>query len=333
MNIFSDLFGIFRQRGLVNKIKEGRSLVGFTISAVLVSIFGSFLYGFSMGIGLGVHTAIRDAVKVSVISFLLLLFSIPVFWLAFRLLGREERLMQVAAIPLTFVSTVSIILAATAPIVFFLSILVGFNPGAIYIHIVIVDLAILVGLYLTGTLLYYGFADQKRIVIPSVVSFLLLGVLMIVLLLFFSPFLAIKPTFSVGTDRLMAGLGVGVSDKANQALVAVTAADRISYLYQEVNENGDLIRDYAITKVGEDYYIQVHRHTVPDEEHQIDRRIWVIDSRIFNDFSDGKVNLVPYEDVSSYLGPALPQSVFILPPDFISASWRAYETGRVYTAT
>lgn len=89
MNIFSALFGIFRQHGLVSMIKEGRSLAGFTISAILVSIVGGILYGFAMGIGLGVETAIKDAIKIGVIVFLVLILSIPIFWLAFRLLGRE----------------------------------------------------------------------------------------------------------------------------------------------------------------------------------------------------------------------------------------------------
>ena len=40
MNIFAALFGIFRQRGLVTVIKEGQSLTGFTISAIVVSIIG-----------------------------------------------------------------------------------------------------------------------------------------------------------------------------------------------------------------------------------------------------------------------------------------------------
>ena len=61
MNIFSALFGIFRQSGLVTMVKEGHSLKGFTISAIIVSIFGGLLYGFAMGIGFGPETAIRTS--------------------------------------------------------------------------------------------------------------------------------------------------------------------------------------------------------------------------------------------------------------------------------
>ena len=82
MNILAGLFGIFRQRGLVTTIKEGHSLVGFTVAGTVCSIIGGVLYGFAMGIGLGIDTALKDAVKVGLIVALGLLFSIPVFWLA-----------------------------------------------------------------------------------------------------------------------------------------------------------------------------------------------------------------------------------------------------------
>ena len=117
MNIFSQIFGIFRQQGLVRAIKENRSLTGFTISAILVSILGGALYGFAMGIGLGMDTSFKDAIKVSLIITLGLLFSIPVFWLAYRLLGREERPAQVAAVPLTFVATVATTLGPTVDLI------------------------------------------------------------------------------------------------------------------------------------------------------------------------------------------------------------------------
>jgi len=150
MNILTQLFGIFRQRGLVTALKEGRRLTGFAVAAVVLAIVGGALYGFAMGIGLGIDTAIKDAIKVALIAGLTLLLSIPIFWVAYRLLGREERPGQISAVPLTLVATVALILALTAPVVFMLSVMAGFSPEAVYIHIVIVDLALLVGLYVTG---------------------------------------------------------------------------------------------------------------------------------------------------------------------------------------
>src|SRR6476646_3924704 len=120
MNTFAALFGIFRQRGLVTTLKEGRPLGGFALAAIGVSILGGLLYGFAMGIGLGLETALKDAAKVGLIIALGLLMALPIFWLAYRLLGREERPAQVAAIPLTFVATGSVALAVSAPIVFLL---------------------------------------------------------------------------------------------------------------------------------------------------------------------------------------------------------------------
>jgi hypothetical protein len=333
MNIFSALFGIFRQRGLVSLVREGRSLVGFSISAIIVSVIGGVLYGFAMGIGLGVETAIKDAIKVGLIVFLILLFSIPIFWLAFRLMGREESFGQVAAVPLTLVSSVSIILAITAPIVFLLSVLTGFSPEGVYIHIVIIDVAILVGLYLTGTLIFHAYTNPKRLIIPNIVGCLMMGVILVVLLNFLSPFLAFRPTFSVGTDRLKDGLGIGVAQKVSNALAAAASAEQVTYRFQETNENGDLVRDYTITHLGNDNFIQLHLHAIPDETYHHEQRIWNLDGAYYTDFDQGRVHQANPAELISYLSPALPPVVYSLPGEFGTASWRAFEGNGQVTAT
>jgi len=333
MNIFASLFGIFRQRGLVSAIRGGKQLAGFSISALLVSIFGGGLYGLAMGAGLGIDTAIKDSLKMGLIVVLGLLFSIPIFWIAYRLLGREEKLAQVAAIPLTFGAAVSILLAITSPVVFMLSVLAGFSPDAIYIHIVIIDLAVIVGLYLAGTMVYHGFSDRKRLVAPNVIGFSMMGVIIVVLMSFLSPFLSIQPTFSVGTDRLKDGLGIGVAQKADQTLAAVIAADHISYKFQTTNENGDLIQEYTVTRVGDDYLIDIHRHTVPGEDSHSSKRIWIVDDQFYTDFDDGHVNQVEQGKIATYLDPALPSNAFTLSSDFNTSNWRAYESRSQYTIT
>lgn len=333
MNIFSALFGIFRQRGLVSLVREGRSLVGFSVSAIMVSVIGGVMYGFAMGIGLGVETAIKDAIKVGLIVFLILIFSIPIFWLAFRLLGREESFGQVAAIPLTLVSSVSIILAITSPIVFLLSVLTGFSQEAVYIHIVIVDVAILVGLYLTGTLIYHAYTNPKRLIIPNVVGFLMMGVVMVVLLNFLSPFLGLRPTFSVGTDRLMDGLGIGVAQKVRNGLAAAASAEQVTYRYQMTNDNGDLVRDYTVTHLGNDNLIQLHLHAVPNETYHNEQNIWILDGQYFTDFDQGRVHQANPVDLISYLTPSLPPTVYSIPGEFGNASWRAFEGNGKFTAT
>ena len=196
------------------------------------------LYGFAMGIGLGSETATKDALKVALIALSLMLFSLPVFWVAFRLLGHEEGMGHVAAIPLTLVSTVSIILAVTSPVVFMLSVMVSMSDEAIYIHIIIVNLAALIGFYLAGNLISHTFKETHRLAVPSVISFAMMVVILVVSLNFFIPFLSRYPTFSRGMDLLEDGLGIGVFDKANQSMTAAAEADRLSYHYQRTNQNG-----------------------------------------------------------------------------------------------
>jgi hypothetical protein len=201
MNVLKSLFGIFRQRGLVSTIKEGRSLKGFILAAFLFSLFGGAVYGFAMGIGIGTDTALKDAFKVALIVAFGLLLSVPIFWVTFRLLGREEKPSQVTAIPLTLIVTVAMIMLVTAPIVLMLSVLVGYDPNAVYIHIVILDMAALVGLYLVGTLLANSFAEPRQLIMPNVIGFLLMTVILVVLISFLAPFLSPRATFSVGPDR------------------------------------------------------------------------------------------------------------------------------------
>ena len=333
MNIFNDLFGIFRQRGLVTKVKEGHSLTGFILGALLFSAISGVLYGFSMGIGLGLETAIKDAIKVGLVVTLGALFAIPVFWVAYRLLGREEPTAQVTSVPLTLIATTAVLLVVTAPVVFMLSILAGFSPDAVYIHIVIVDVALLVGLYLSGTLIYHGFTDHRRLVVPNVVGFLIMFVILVVLISFLAPFLAPSSSFSVGTDRLKDRLGIGVQPKATDALAAAMSADQVSYRFQTTNENSDLTRDFSITRLGENYLIEVLSYNVSGEASQVDKKIWVLDEKIYTDFSQGRVTEVSGEDLKNFLEPALPPTVFTLPDEFATANWRALDTTSGYTIT
>ena len=334
MNILSSLFGIFRQRGLVSTIKSNGKLTGFILSAFLVSILGGLLYGFSMGVGLGSDTAVKDAVKVALILALINIFSIPIFWVAFRLLGREESLSQIAVVPMTTSAAVSIILAVTAPVVFMLSVLTGFNPNVIYIHIVIVDIALLVGLYLSGMLIYHGFGEHKRLIIPNVVGFLMMAVILVVLISFLSPFLETRTTFSVGTDRLKDSLGIGVFDKVDRSLSGAASAELVEYRFQKTNQNGDVIQDYTVSIVGDDdFRLNVDLHTLSQEDTLFDRHIWVLDGQYYTDFEDGLVTQVDPMELTSILEPALPSTAFTLPSDFKAAAWRAYAAGDRYLAT
>ena len=94
---------------------------------------------------------------------------------------------HVNAVPLTMLSTVTLILAISSPVVFLLSILVTASDSAIYIHIIIINLAILVGLYITGMLIYHTFKEHKRLVTPAIISIAMMGVILVVGMMFFSP--------------------------------------------------------------------------------------------------------------------------------------------------
>ena len=333
MNILKSIFGIFRKGGLVTTIKENRPMAGFIVSSILITVLGGALYGFAMGVGVGIDTALRDTLKVALIAFIGLILTIPIFWVAYRLLGRDDRMSHVAAVPLTVMATVAIIMIVTAPIVFMLSVLAGFSPDAVYIHVVIIDVAIMVGLYLAGTLIFHSFAEKKQLVVPNVIGFLMMGVLLIVLISFFSPFLEPSSTFSVGTDRLKDGLGIGVAEKVNNALVAAKAADRVSYRFQTTNDNGDLTRDYLVSRVGNDYLMEIDLHAVPLEAVRSQRHIWVMDGGFFTDFDEGRVRQATFDELNSYINPALPDTAFELPVEVGAFSWRAYEQEGRYTAT
>lgn len=62
-----------------------------------------------MGIGLGPETEIKDAIIIELNVILSIMFTFPIFWQAYRLFAREERLSQVAPIPPTYIATATIV--------------------------------------------------------------------------------------------------------------------------------------------------------------------------------------------------------------------------------
>lgn len=332
MNIFKALFGIFRKGGLVASIEQGKSLKGFALSALLTAVLGSMLYGFSMGIGLGLDTAIKDAIKVGLIAVMVLIFSVPVFWISFRLLGREESMGHVNAVPLTMIATVTLILAVSSPVVFLLSILVPTTSNAIYIHIIIINLAILVGIYITGVLIYHTFEEHKRLVTPAIISISMMGVILIVGMMFFAPFLIPAKSFSEGTNRLKDGLGIDVDEKALQSLDASAQAESLTYDYVVTNENGDTIQNYKVTRIGDDYLIQVNVHTVAGEIEQHNATVWVLDGQMYTNFIDNAVGIAAPEELISYTAASTPEEIFILPSEFQLANWQGRQRTESYSA-
>ncbi|MFH0801367.1 MAG: hypothetical protein V2A78_03145 [bacterium] len=334
MNIFSALFGIFRQRGLVEAIRENRPPGRFIFWALLFSVAGGALYGLAMGIGITPETAVKDGLKVALLVLLGFALSVPFFFLAYRLMGREESSGKVVLVPLTLVLSVTLILAVTAPLVFLLSLLAGFSHEAVYLHIVIVDVALLVGLYLAGTLVFHAFPeDRGRLVVPNVAGFLMMVVVLVVLILFFRPFLDSTSTFSYGTDLLKDRLGIGVQDKVLRALKSAATAERLSYRFQDTNDNGDLLRDATIHRAGDDYYLEIHLYAEPGSPVLKERHAWILRQAAYDDFNEGLIARTTPEKVKAILKPALPPEPFSPGSQWGGARWRAFEREGLFTAT
>ena len=73
----------------------------------------------------------------------------------------------------------------------------------------------------------------------------------------------------------------------------------MQYRFQMTNANGDLERDYTVTRVGDDYLIQVHLQAVPGEQVRESRTIWLLDDAAYTDFADGRVLETPLTDLAS----------------------------------
>jgi hypothetical protein len=334
MNIFTALFGIFRQRGLVTAIRENRSMSSFTFWAILFSVCGGMLYGLAMGIGITPETALKDGIKVALLVFLGFFLSVPFFLLAYRLMGREESAEKVMIIPLTLVMSVTLILAVTAPLVFLLSLLAGFTREAVYLHIVIVDVALLVGFYLSGTLVFNAFPeDRNRLVVPNVAGFLMMLVVLVVLILFFKPYLESTSSFSSGTDILKDRLGIGVSDKVMHAFNTAASAERLSYRFQQTNDNGDLSRDCTVHRSGEDYYLEVHLYNVPGSPVLSERHLWLLGKNAFHDFEGNAVIQGTPGEMNSRFMALLPHALFTPPAEWGRERWRAFEKGGILHVT
>gem|GEM_PF-1943419 len=341
-NVFSALFGIVRGRGLVSTIREEdraglrprRGVAGFLLAATAAAIAGAALYGFATGAGLGMEVASNDALKGGSMAVLAISFSLSVFLLAYRLLGREEAFVEIAAVPLTFSAVAGLVLALSAPLVFLLGVLAGPSPDVVYVHVVVLNAAALLGLYVAGALvLHSARTERSQLIAPNAAGFLLTLVALVVLALFFRPFLSPWPSFSVGTDRLKDRLGIGVGEQVRRALEAAATAQRLSYRFQTTNANGDLEQDYVVTRVGDDYVIEVLLHALPGEVLQKGKRIWLLDGTCYTALAQGPVVETSSAALNVFLCSSLPEEAFGWPRQaFAQASWRAVETEEGYTA-
>lgn len=204
MNPLGDVFGIFQQRGLVEKVKKEQGLGAFLVAGfVLLVVFGA-IYGFAMGISVDKSTAIKDAIKMSLVYLLAFGISFPAFLMTSRLVGFKESVAQLACLFMSLFLISATVLAIAAPIVFFYGLMIR-NPQQLYfIHIILIDVAVLLGISVMGTALYYSVDIEKsRLALPVGMGVLFVVLAALVLALFFQPFFYSSKTFCVGWDRLV----------------------------------------------------------------------------------------------------------------------------------
>jgi len=312
VNVFGGLFGIFRGGGIVLALRKGNAVAGFMVGGVAVTAICGAVYGLAMGIGIDFDTAIKDAIKVPAVLLMSLFLSIPVFFLAYRLLGREESLGQVAVAALACILSCSLILGVAAPVVFLYGVASGFAPELLYVHIAIVDVALLLGIFILGNLVYQAFiTDRQRLVVPNVVGVIMMVLVAVVSVNFFSPFLHPSPTFSEGTDRLLDSLGVGVNQKVENALRTASLSDRMQYHYRLSLPSEGTERDFTVVRAGENYQVTIRRLVRPGQPNLTDRRVWLVDGKAYADFS-GQATEISRSEVAEFVDDALPARAFAL---------------------
>jgi hypothetical protein len=151
---------------------------------------------------------IKDTIKVPLIFLLGLGISFPAFYMTCRLVGMKESMDQLAACFICFFLISSIVLAIAAPIVFFYGLSTRNTEQLYFIHIILIDVAVLLGVFVMGTALYHvADIEKSRLVLPVAMGVLFVVLAALVLALFFQPFLYASKTFCDGWVRLVAIFG------------------------------------------------------------------------------------------------------------------------------
>ncbi len=310
MNVFDAMFGIFGGRGLALYLSEGRSVSGFWVTGVVLMALAGAVYGIAMGIGIDSGTAAKDAAKVGAILLMAYFLSLPVFFLAYRLLGRKEDFAQIAAVALAGILASATVMAVVSPVIFLYGIASGGSTELLYVHVALIDVAALLGIFILGNLVYRAFPeDRQGLVVPNAVGVIMMALVAVVSISFFRPFLEPSATFSVGTDRLKDSLGIGVAGKVDTALELAANSNRIKYRYQLARAEQGIERDLTVVRIGDNYHLSVHRLVIPGQALVADRTLLMLEGKTFTDFS-GQMKEAPREEFSDFLEDSLPLKVF-----------------------
>jgi hypothetical protein len=203
VNPFKELFTLEAGQDVVARLQSGRSIRALVASACLIGVACAFLYGFSMGIAVSTTTAWRDGVKVlAVVAGTYCMTILPLI-LMLKVVERSVRGSAIALSSLMGWLMASAVLGITAPFCFLAGIL--WEEGGRIAHIIVVDIALLVGLYVAGLNFYRssGLTDKRKFAMPTAIGVALVLLAVFLLVGFFSPFLEESPYFSDGTKRLM----------------------------------------------------------------------------------------------------------------------------------
>lgn len=203
MNIVKGLFYMGQDKGkiIADCIKRKRDAVLFIFSGTIVMAVCCGLYGYAMGIGASPLSAWRDALKVAMIFVISFLISLPPCLLIFKLanLRLQIRIVTVGLFSGFFMT--SLVLGISAPFSFLYGLV--WNTGGRIVHIVLIDLAIIIGMYIMGTVFYHAVTEEKQaLVLPLVLTFLFMLLAVYLLIQFFSPYFTDTSYFCEGIKRL-----------------------------------------------------------------------------------------------------------------------------------
>lgn len=203
MNILRGLFYMGQDKGkiIVDCIKRKRDAALFILLGILVMTVCCGLYGYAMGIGTSPLSAWRDALKIAMIFIIGFIISLPPCLLIFKLTNSklQAKIIMVGLFSSFFMT--SLVLGISAPFSFLYGLI--WNIGGKIIHIVLIDLAIIIGLYIMGTIFYHAVEKEKQtLVLPLILTFLFILLAVYLLIQFFGPYFINTSYFCEGVKRL-----------------------------------------------------------------------------------------------------------------------------------
>lgn len=204
MSIVSDVFEIFQGKGLVQKIRDNARLDEFIVLGfVLIGAF-STLYGLVTGISVSIQVALHNMVKVPVIAFSTLLMSFPAYFISLKIAGIKENGRQILAIVLSLFFVSGLTLAIASPILFFYYLANSHVSQYYFIHVIIIDLALIGGLIIMSMTLNKAIVveDKSILVLPVIIGTIFVGLALWSTILFWGPFFEDTAYFSRGVQRI-----------------------------------------------------------------------------------------------------------------------------------